>query len=59
MPDNRTALGWAAHAREQLQGWLRWTPRQRLDWLWRAKLFAERARRAAAERHAGGEQKSR
>ncbi|MBN2573632.1 MAG: hypothetical protein JXP73_03640 [Deltaproteobacteria bacterium] len=44
------AQAWRAHAREQLLAWLRLTPRQRLDWLWQAKGFAERVRKAAAER---------
>jgi hypothetical protein len=43
----------AAHAREQQIAWLRLTHRQRLDWLWQAKLFAIRALRAAEERRAG------
>jgi hypothetical protein len=41
------------HARVQQQAWLRLTYRQRLDWLWQAKLFAARALRAAEERRAG------
>ncbi len=40
----------AEHAREQQRAWLRLTYRQRLDWLWQAKLFAARALRAADER---------
>jgi hypothetical protein len=32
---------------------LRLTYRQRLDWLWQAKLFAARALQAAEERRAG------
>jgi hypothetical protein len=43
----------AAHAREQQRAWLRLTYRQRLDWLWQAKLFAARALQAAEERRAG------
>ena len=38
------------HAREQQQAWLRLSYRQRLDWLWQAKLFAARALQAAEER---------
>ena len=41
------------HARAQQQAWLRLSYRQRLDWLWQAKLFAARALRAAKERRAG------
>lgn len=40
------------HAREQQRAWLRLTYRQRLDWLWQAKLFAARALQAAAARRA-------
>jgi hypothetical protein len=43
----------AEHAREQQRAWLRLTHRQRLDWLWQAKLFAARALRAAEARRAG------
>jgi hypothetical protein len=50
MPEDRTAASWAAHAHARLSAWLRLSPRQRLDWLWQAKLFAERARLAAIER---------
>ena len=49
---SRTAA-FAEHAREQQRAWLRLTYRQRLDWLWQAKLFAARALRAAEERRAG------
>jgi hypothetical protein len=42
----------ADHAREQQRAWLRLTYRQRLDWLWQAKLFAARAMRAAEARRA-------
>jgi len=41
---------WDQHDAEQLTARLRLTYSQRLDWLWRAKLFAERARLAAEER---------
>jgi len=40
------------HASEQQQAWLRLSYRQRLDWLWQAKLFAARALQAAKERRA-------
>jgi hypothetical protein len=40
------------HARERQQVWLRLSYRQRLDWLWQAKLFAARALQAAEERRA-------
>jgi hypothetical protein len=43
----------AEHARGQQRAWLRLTYRQRLDWLWQAKLFAARALRGAADRRAG------
>ena len=46
--------GWRQRELEQLQAWLKLSYRQRLDWLWRAKLFAERARQSAEARHAGG-----
>jgi hypothetical protein len=38
--------GWTEHEREQRLAWLRLTPRQRLDWLWEAKLFVRRAAEA-------------
>jgi hypothetical protein len=41
------ADGWTEHAREQLRRWARLTPQQKLDWLWQAKLFAEKARQQA------------
>ncbi len=51
--DEATRNGaFAAHAREQQRAWLRLTYRQRLDWLWQAKLFAARALRAAEQRRA-------
>jgi hypothetical protein len=43
----------AEHASAQQRAWMRLTYRQRLDWLWQAKLFAARALRAAEERRAG------
>ncbi|HEX7505615.1 MAG TPA: hypothetical protein VF550_02505 [Polyangia bacterium] len=52
MPDVKQADGWRQREHEQLQAWLKLSYRQRLDWLWQAKLFAERARQAAAARHA-------
>jgi hypothetical protein len=41
------------HAHEQQQAWLGLSYRQRLDWLWQAKLFAARAMQAAEERRTG------
>lgn len=41
-----TGSGWEAHEREQRLAWLALTPRQRLDWLWEAKLFARRVEEA-------------
>jgi hypothetical protein len=49
----RRKSAFSEHAREQQRAWLRLTYRQRLDWLWQAKLFAARAVRAAEERRAG------
>ncbi len=46
----RPGASWEAHERDQRRAWLRLTPRQRLDWLWQAKLFvlrAEESRRRA------------
>jgi hypothetical protein len=51
MADAKPLDGWRQREREQLQAWLKLSYRQRLDWLWQAKLFAERARLAAAARH--------
>jgi hypothetical protein len=48
----RRKAAFAAHARDQQQAWLRLSYRQRLDWLWQAKLFAGRAMRAAEARRA-------
>jgi hypothetical protein len=45
--------GWEQHEAEQLAARLRLTYRQRLDWLWQAKLFAEQARLAAQDRRRG------
>ena len=50
MSDVKQADGWRQREHEQLQAWLKLSYRQRLDWLWQAKLFAERARLAVAER---------
>jgi hypothetical protein len=52
MDETARKAAFAEHAREQQRAWLRLTYRQRLDWLWQAKLFAARALRAAEERHA-------
>jgi hypothetical protein len=51
MADVKQSEGWRAREREQLQAWLKLSYRQRLDWLWQAKLFAERARHSADARH--------
>ncbi len=53
MDEATRKAAFAAHAREQQRAWLRLSYRQRLDWLWQAKLFAARALRAAAARRAG------
>lgn len=53
MDEARRKAAFAEHASAQQQAWLRLTYRQRLDWLWQAKLFAARAMRAAQERRAG------
>jgi hypothetical protein len=50
MTDEERARGWREHARQRLLAWQRLSHRQRLDWLWQAKQFAERARQAAQER---------
>jgi hypothetical protein len=44
--------GFRVHEAEQLRRWRKLSPEERLDWLWQAKLFAERAARAAAARRA-------
>jgi hypothetical protein len=49
MIDATRAASYAERVREQQRGWLRLTYRQRLDWLWQAKLFAARALQAAAK----------
>ena len=50
MADVKQQDGWRQREHEQLQAWLKLSYRQRLDWLWQAKLFAERARVAADDR---------
>jgi hypothetical protein len=50
MSDLKQPDGWRQREHEQLQAWLKLSYRQRLDWLWQAKLFAERARLAAEDR---------
>lgn len=40
MVEAKQSEGWRAREREQLQAWLKLSYRQRLDWLWQAKLFA-------------------
>ena len=50
MTDVKQPDSWREHEQEQLQAFLKLSYRQRLDWLWQAKLFAERARLAAEDR---------
>jgi hypothetical protein len=45
MADIKPPDGWRQREREQLDAWLKLSYRQRLDWLWQAKLFAERVKR--------------
>jgi hypothetical protein len=52
MDEATRKAAFAEHAREQQNAWLRLTYRQRLDWLWQAKLFAARALQAAEARRA-------
>jgi len=54
MADIKPPDGWRQREREQLDAWLKLSYRQRLDWLWQAKLFAERARLAADAGHTKG-----
>lgn len=49
MPDVTRTASFAERVREQQRAWLGLTYRQRLDWLWKAKLFATRALQAAAK----------
>ena len=49
MADVVPAANYAERVREQQRAWLKLTHRQRLDWLWQAKLFAARALQAAAK----------
>jgi hypothetical protein len=51
MSDVKQPDGWRQREHEQLQAWLKLSYRQRLDWLWQAKLFAERARLAVRREH--------
>ena len=48
MADAARAANYTERVREQQRAWLKLTYRQRLDWLWQAKLFAARALQAAA-----------
>lgn len=52
MADPSTEAGWLEHEREQRRAWLRLTPRQRLEWLWKARTFALRAEEAKRLREA-------
>jgi hypothetical protein len=47
MVDVAPVANFAERVREQQRAWLKLTHRQRLDWLWKAKLFAARALKAA------------
>jgi hypothetical protein len=49
MTDDERAASHAERMREKQRAWLKLTYRQRLDWLWQAKLFAARALQAAAK----------
>jgi flagellar biosynthesis chaperone FliJ len=49
-PDSMSGNGWEDHEREQRRTWLKLSHRERLDWLWQAKLFAQRALDAASAR---------
>lgn len=50
MGEDPRDAGWAEHEREQRRAWLRLTPRQRLDWLWAARVFVLRADEARRRR---------
>lgn len=50
MTDAEQAAAWAQHEREQRRAWRKLSYRQRLDWLWQAKLFAAKALAAARAR---------
>jgi hypothetical protein len=52
MSDVKQTDGFRQREHEQLEAWLKLSYRQRLDWLWQAKLFADRARLSAEARHA-------
>ena len=50
MGDSSKDAGWRAHEAEQLRAWKQLSYRERLAWLWQAKLFAARAMAAAKQR---------
>jgi len=50
MTDAERAAAWEQHEREQRRAWRKLSYRQRLDWLWQAKLFAAKALAAARSR---------
>jgi hypothetical protein len=50
MADATPVASYSERVREQQSAWLKLTHRQRLDWLWKAKLFAARALEAAKAR---------
>lgn len=43
---------WTQHEIDQIRRSASLTPKQRLDWLWQAKVFAHKAKLAAEERRA-------
>jgi hypothetical protein len=43
--------GWKVHEQAQRRAWLSLSYRQRLDWLWQAKMFAARALGAAQRKN--------
>jgi hypothetical protein len=49
--------GWKTHEQAQRRAWLSLSYRQRLDWLWQAKVFAARAL-GAAQRNSDRPQRS-
>jgi hypothetical protein len=53
MTESTRDPGWADHEQEQRRRWLRLTFRQRLDWLWQAKMFALRAAKASRRTRTG------
>jgi hypothetical protein len=58
MADVKQPDGWRQRELEQLQAWLNLSYRQRLDWLWQAKLFVERARLSVKREHNAEDEKT-